>query len=294
MTLSQGQAVVAAKIAWSADGKTATLTLTSGSLATGDYTVALSGLDASTVKTGSTSFHYDSPAPAPEVTAAYVLPGVIDSGVTALAAGIDGVNQAAAENPAQSKLAKEIVITAKTADGEPVAMPGVIQSMVSSNPAVAKAGIDANHKGYVLGVKAGKATINLTFRALNGDTKQMNVPVEVKADPISVAKLEAGNTGVTVPVGTFNAFQQMKLTITDNYGTTYKSDSTRNEGQEYNFALGVLFTVSHILGDSSSSVGNVTVDPDGNVTIAGNVTSFDLKAVSPSGVEAWTAVTVEH
>lgn len=295
VTLSQGSTAVAAKTTWSADSKTATLTLSIGALATGDYTVALSGLDAALIKTGSASLRYESPTPPPAVTAAYVLPNVIDSGTTGLATGVSGyVYKATAEDPTVSKFAKEIVITAKNAAGEPVALPGVIQTMASSNPSVVKAGVDpATHKGYVLGVKAGTATVNLTFQILNGDMKQMNVPVEVRTDPISVVKLEAGNTGVTVTAGTFNAFKKMKLTITDNYGATYKNDdATYNEGQQYNFALGVLFTVSNIRGNSSSSVGSVTVDTAGNVTISGNVNSFDLKATSFGGKEAWTAVTV--
>jgi hypothetical protein len=294
LKLSQGTAVIETKAAWSADGKTATLTLSSGALAAGDYTVALSGLDAAAVKTGTASFRYDGPAATDGgltiAAGAYVLPNVIDSGLTGLATGTDGfVDKSAAEDPTVSKFAKEIAITAKAADGEPVALPGVIQSIVSSNPAVAKVGVDSNHRGYVLGVKAGTATINLTYQILNGDTRQMTVPVTVKADPIAVDKLEAGNSSVTTNTYSFDAFSAMDLKVTDNYGITYEGD----EIQSYNFALGVLFNVSNVQGDGSSDVGSVTVDSAGNVNIVGNVTSFELTAVSFGGKQATTYITVE-
>lgn len=79
----------------------------------GDYTVTLGGLDASTIKTATGSF---SVAPIDtgnvSIEDTYTLAAVIDSGLTDSATG--SITKAIAEDPTQSKFAKEIKIQVKT------------------------------------------------------------------------------------------------------------------------------------------------------------------------------------
>jgi hypothetical protein len=301
LAVTQGDTVVPTSTAWSADGTSATLTVTGTALATGDYTVTLSPMG-QTIGV-SAKFHYDSTAAndGSDYSAGdYVLGNVLDSGLTDAATGTDGfVTKSVAEDPTKSKLATELVITAKNAAGEPVGLPpGIIQSISSSNLAVVKVGVTADHKGYMLGNKAGTAVVSFTYQVNGSDTKQGSVNVTVKSDPIAVAKLEAENTSLTEPTtvtgsvykGYFDAYEAMDLKATDNYGVEYDHADI----PAYNFALGIMFTVDHIEGDASAGpTGTVLADSDGTVFISGNVTGFELTAVSASGKKVTSYVTVE-
>ncbi|MDD9270958.1 S-layer homology domain-containing protein [Paenibacillus sp. GCM10023248] len=295
LTLKNGTTAVSAKTTWSTDGLTATLAV-DAALAAGDYTVTLGGLDASTIRTATGSFTIASDNTGNvTVPDPYTLAAVIDSGLTGSATGT--ITKAIAEDPTQSKFAKEIKVKVTAANGDVVATPGIVQSVFSSNSAVAKVGLSADHHAYVIGNKAGTADITLMVKVGSGDAKQLHVTVTVTNDAISVKEFKAGETSIkkamTVSGSTytadFDAYTAMDLTLTDSFGIEYENTEIR----DYNFALGTLFTISHINGnDALGAVGTATVDSNGLVHVEGNVTSFELTAVAPSGQKAVSYVTL--
>ncbi|NQX70213.1 S-layer homology domain-containing protein [Paenibacillus alba] len=306
LVLKNGSTVVPTKATWSTDAQAVTLA-TDVALAAGDYTVTLGGLDASAIQTGTASF---SVAAAPSdsgntgntgnsgnvsVVGSYTLADVLDSGLTETATGTDGfIDKATAQDPTKSKLAKEVKIKV-TSGGEEVAVPGIIQSIFSSDPSVVKVGLDsATHRGYILGNKAGTADISVMVQVGSGNAKQLHVTVTVKSDSVAAKKIKADNTTIEQSMNgatstSFDAFSKMDLTITDNYDQTYEGAEVAN----YNFALGTAFITNKIKGDAAKGdVGSVSVDPTGKVVVTGNVTSFELTAVTSSGQTATSFVTI--
>ncbi|NOV01829.1 S-layer homology domain-containing protein [Paenibacillus planticolens] len=300
LTLKSGTATVPAATTWSADGLTATLTVDSA-LAAGDYTVTLGGLDASTVQTASGSFSVAATGTGTEtgngnvaIIGNYTLPAVIDSGLTASAAG--SITKAIAEDPTQSRFAKEIEIKLTAANGDTVATPGIVQSVFSSDSSIAKVGLSADHRAYVIGNKAGTAEVTVMVQIGNGDPKQLKVTVTVTNDAMTAKEFKANETSInkamTVDGGVYkadiNPFTDMDLALTDNFGITYKN----SEIEDYNFALGTLFITNDVVGDANAPVGTVTAGPGGQIHVVGNVTSFELTAVTPSGQQATSYVTL--
>lgn len=295
LSLNKGTAAVSVQTQWSADKKTATLTAGSA-LTAGDYTVTLGGLEASQISKATASFTLvPPPVTSGAVTIgkliysiphAYEIANVVDSGITEAATGTNGLDtRTNAEDPAVSKLAKEIKIKV-TSEGEEVAVPGIILSIGSTDPSIVKTGVSADHRGYILGLKAGTATLTLVFQTVNGDTSMLQTTVTVKDTHLAAASVKRENTSYqhTLSGSTqFDAYEAMGLTITDNYGTKYE----KGEIKKYNFALGTLFTVTAVEGG-----GSVSVSQDGTVTLTGTVTSFELNAILFNGERATTYVTV--
>ncbi|MGG1553590.1 S-layer homology domain-containing protein [Paenibacillus ferrarius] len=229
------------------------------------------------------------------IVGSYTLASVIDSGLTDNASG--AISKADAENPVISKFAKEIEIKVTTNGGDTVAIPGVVQSVFSSDPNVAKVGLSADHHAYVLGNKPGTADVSVMVQIGSGDAKQLHVTVTVTSDPVKAAALKAGETSITKAMtpaqgdytASFDAYSAMDLTITDNYGIKYEKTDAAN----YNFALGTLFIVNDIQGDAAlGAVGTVTADEHGTVNVSGNVKYFELTAVSASGQKVTSYVTM--
>ncbi|MCY9670156.1 S-layer homology domain-containing protein [Paenibacillus alginolyticus] len=296
LTLKNGSTIVPTTTEWASDGQSATLTANLA-LAAGDYTVTLGGLDASTIQTTTGSFSVIAPSTGNvSINGTYTLASVLDSGLTDAATGSNGlVSKATAEDPTLSKLAKEIEIKVTSASGDPIAIPGVVQSVHSSDPSIAKVGLTSDHHAYVLGNKPGTADISVIVQIGNGDAKQLHVTVTVKSDAITAKEIKAGQTTiektVTGSVYTFNAYTEMDLSITDNYGIKYKSADISG----YNFALGTLFITNDIKGNPAvGAVGTVEIDAAGNVNVTGNVTSFEITAVTPTGEKATSFVTLNH
>ncbi|MDQ0892191.1 hypothetical protein QFZ81_007279 [Paenibacillus sp. V4I9] len=297
LTLKNGSTVVPTTTEWASDGQSVTLTATLA-LAAGDYTVTLGGLDASTVQTTTGSFSVTAPSAGNiSINGTYTLASVLDSGLTDAATGSNGlVNKITAEDPTLSKLAKEIEIKVTSASGDPIAIPGVVQSVHSSDSSIAKVGLTSDHHAYVLGNKPGTADISVLVQIGNGEAKQLHVTVTVKNDAITAKEIKAGQTSidktvmtVTGGVYSFNAYSTMDLTITDNYGITYKTADIKG----YNFALGTLFITNDIKGNAAvGAVGTVSIDPDGTVRVTGNVTSFELTAVTSTGEKVTSYVTL--
>ncbi|UKS26338.1 S-layer homology domain-containing protein [Paenibacillus sp. HWE-109] len=302
LVLKNGTTVVPTKAVWSTDAQSVTLTADLA-LAAGDYTVTLGGLDASAIQTGTASFKV---AAAPSdsgnisIVGTYTLAAVLDSGLTAAATGSNGLaDKATAEDPTLSKFAKEIEIKVKDASGDTVAVPGIIQSIHSSDPSIVKTGLNATtHRGYVLGNKVGTADVSVLVQIGNGDAKQLHVTVTVTKDSITAKEIKAGTTTIDKTLAlvgsnyetTFDAYTAMDLSITDNYGITYKN----SEIPKYNFALGTLFITNDVKGNAADgAVGTVTVT-DGSVHVVGNVTYFELTAVTASGQKVTSYVNLKH
>lgn len=295
-TLKNGTTTVPTTTTWSTDGLTATLAA-DAALAVGDYTVTLGGLDASTIKTATGSFSV-APVDTGNVSIEdnYTLAAVIDSGLTDSATG--SITKAIAEDPTQSLFAKEIKIQVKNASGDIVAVPGIVQSAFSSNSGVAKVAVTADHHAYVLGNKAGTADVTVVVKIGNNDSKQLHVTVTVSNDAISVKKIKAEETSITkkmtVSAGVYkadiNPYTEMDLTLTDNYGIEYEN----TEIADYNFALGTTIAIRAIKGNGVDPVGTVTVSDSGIVHVEGNVVSFELSAIAPSGEQAVSYVTMER
>ncbi|OAS23614.1 S-layer homology domain-containing protein [Paenibacillus oryzisoli] len=226
----------------------------------------------------------------------YRLASVIDSGLTSSATGT--ITKTIAEDPTLSKFAKEIKIKVTSSGGEEVATPGIVQSAIAADSSIAKVGLTSDHRAYVLGNKPGTTDVSLIVQIGNGEAKQLHVTVTVENTSVSVKTLTAGETSITQPMtlgvgdsvykANFDAYTAMNLKATDNYGNTYENLDIAL----YNFALGTLFITNDVQGEAGSAVGSVSVDRDGTVHVTGNVTSFELTAVSASGVKVTSYVTL--
>ncbi|WP_028552710.1 S-layer homology domain-containing protein [Paenibacillus sp. UNC451MF] len=303
LTLSKEGSVISTNTTWSTDNNSATLTLTGDvKMTNGSYTVTLGGLDSSSVKTATGTFTAGTSSTTSNYTyftpESYELTSVIDSGLTNSATGTNGsATKADAEDPTLSKFAKEVEITVTNSSGEEVSTPGLIQTITSSNPNVVKVAVSSDHKGYILGDKVGTATISVTYTTISGDVKQISIPVNVKNEAFTAQSVEARDTSITayatvtngVYSSQFNAFEEMDLKVTDNYGTEYE----QNEIAKYNFALNTYFITEDISGDPANGpVGTVAIDKSGNVQITGNVTKFTLIFSSFNDKRAYADVTV--
>ncbi|WP_179135921.1 S-layer homology domain-containing protein [Paenibacillus sp. 32352] len=303
LTLSKDGSVVATSTAWAFSNDSATLTLTGDTkLSNGSYSVTLGGLDTASIKTATGSFTVGTITSTGKykysTASSYELSSVIDSNLTSAATGSNGsVPKAEAEDPTLSKLAKEVEITVTNESGEEVTTPGLVQTITSSNPSVVKAAVSADHKGYILGDKAGTATIHVTYATISGERNQVSIPVTVTNTAISAQTVEARTTSITayatvtngVYSSQFNGYEKMDLKVTDNFGTEYEQD----EIAYYNFALNTYFTAEDITGDPQNGpVGTVTFDKAGNVQITGNVTRFTLVSVLFNDKRAYADVTV--
>ncbi|MEW9702955.1 hypothetical protein ABRS97_27805, partial [Paenibacillus sp. SI92] len=187
---------------------------------------------------------------------------------------------------AKSLMAKEITITAKNAAGDSVELPGQITQVTSSNQSVAKVqlgtGADAG-KAFVIGNKAGTATLNVSFKTIKGEVKQATVAVTVKADAIDVSQITAEDSA-TINNGD-RPFVAADIKVTDNYGITYEKE----EVAQYNHILGLTFSASHVKNGTVeiNQYGEITATPSGTANV-----TFDLTTTAANGKSVVTAITV--
>lgn len=280
---------------WSNDHKLADLSISDTELTAGEYTIVLSGLDKPVTATLTVAGTISTDDPNVSITNPGSIANVIDSGLTSAATGLDGfITKSIAEDPTVSKFAKEIKFNVTNSAGEAVAIPGIIDMITSSDPNVLKVGRSSDNRGYVLGNKAGTATVNIVYRTNKGENKVTSVTMNVKNDVVAASQVEANTkyyqrmtVSNNVYSADFNAYSAMNLKVYDNYGIKYQKD----EVQKYNFALAVLILPQNIVGDpNNGAVGTVTVNPDGSVHVAGNVTQFDLTAYLPNNKSVTTEV----
>lgn len=300
-TLQKNAETVPVSVSWSDDKQTATLSLKDDAqLSTGTYTVSLGGFGSASV---TYSFSYDASVSTGDTGITMeglgAIANVIDSDLTEAATGENGyVTRDVAEDPTLSKFAKEVKLKVTNSSGDTVAVPGIIQSITSSDSIVARVGLSSDHKGYVLGNEAGTATISIVYKNAQGESKTATLPVTVKSDKVTAVKAEADTkvqkyATVTDGVYTsdFNAYAAMNLKAYDNYGIKYDKE----EAQGYNFALGIIFLPEHIVGDPANGpTGTVTVGSNGAVHVEGNVTQFDLTAKLTNGNSVTTEMYIRR
>lgn len=198
------------------------------------------------------------------------------------------------------KPAKQVTVSAKDLGGNTVAYPDLVKNVTVSNQNVLIPDVDggavdgtvtgATYKAYVLGNKAGTASVSVVFETADRGSQTLTTDVTVKADPIVIDSISSDGTA-SYTTGA-NANTLLNVTVKDQYGVEYnKADVLK-----YDRLLGVRYTVSDINVDkdaAGNAKGSVTVDSvSGAITISGTgVHEFVLKATAPNGKSTTTLVT---
>lgn len=198
------------------------------------------------------------------------------------AAKDSGILTDAQKVAADATVAKKVAITAKDTAGNSVKLPDDRIVSVTSSSYDAAVANTVGTTGWVLGNKAGTATINVIYKTVKGEQKQTSVDVTVKSEAVSVATLTADANKTTLATTTVAA-TLMNLKAVDNYGIEYKDAKVANF---YN-----LIGVSFVLEDASRAGISVNATT-GVVTggVAGD--TFTLKAYSANGKSVTTFVTL--
>ncbi|UKS26116.1 S-layer homology domain-containing protein [Paenibacillus sp. HWE-109] len=186
-----------------------------------------------------------------------------------------------------SQFDKKLSVIAKDSAGNKVKLPlNYVNGISSSDPSVLSVATDTAgglQDGYLIGNKAGSATVSAVVYTNKGETINLTQEVTVKDDAIAVDKLEAGNTTATYSDSVSNAYDYFtkdadhQLKVTDQYGITYKNADIA----KYNAVLGLQYTVS-----VTSGTGTVTIDAKtGAITtpVASTVNEFLITAIAPNG-----------
>ncbi|MEK8131722.1 S-layer homology domain-containing protein [Paenibacillus filicis] len=227
----------------------------------------------------------------------------LDSGQTNKFKGdSDNANYPTAKEYANG-LGRGLSVNAKDASGNDVALPPLIVAVSSQDNNVVHAvynngfkwnyetdAIEAsagdNNKARVVGNKPGSTTVTVSYKTLDGDTKESVVNVVVKNDQVKVASLKARNSKVNTSAGVQKAAALQDLLVVDNYGIEYDGDKIN----AFKNFTGVIYSVN-----SSDIEGNGTVTVDNNtgkITIGAGVTKFILRATTGT-FSASTTVTVK-
>ncbi|OAS14544.1 S-layer homology domain-containing protein [Paenibacillus oryzisoli] len=179
-----------------------------------------------------------------------------------------------------SQFDKKVTVIAKDSAGNKVILPSnYVRGISSSDPSVLAVDGDGTD-AYVLGNKAGSATVSAVVYTNKGETINLTQEVTVKADAIAVEKLVAGETSATYTglgyAYTYFTDGDDTLKVTDQYGIEYKNADIA----KYDAVLGLRYTVSVVSG-----TGNVDLDAKtGEITAVGtDVQEFLITAVSPNG-----------
>ncbi|SDO62168.1 S-layer homology domain-containing protein [Paenibacillus sp. yr247] len=187
-----------------------------------------------------------------------------------------------------SKFARKLAVKAIDKSGDAVAITGSrIISAGTSDSSVAKAVYNAGDV-YVLGNKAGKATLTVVFKKDGGSTQDQTLDLNVKADAVTAASIsaDANKTGLAGGATTVLALMP-NLKVVDNYGVEY----TDTDIAKYSAFLGVQYVVS------GAKNCTVTIDNSGAVTVTDLTTSanpkfeFSIKAITANGKSVSTLVT---
>jgi len=202
--------------------------------------------------------------------------------------------------PETSKFAKKLEVIAKTEAGEEVKLPkNFVRQISSSDPNVLLVGTDpdpANEDGYVLGNKAGTATVQAVVYTNVGNTIFLSQQVTVKADPIAVDSITVKETSYTFTNDTdvegkyaYELFKELK--VKDQYGIEYISKpaatnpnpNNDNVVANYDAVLGIRYAVEVTSGD-----GRVDIDAQTGeiVDLVGNVDEFIITVMAPNGKSA--------
>ncbi|MCD1260861.1 S-layer homology domain-containing protein [Paenibacillus athensensis] len=191
---------------------------------------------------------------------------------------IAGENVAAGD----SQFDKTLTVIAKDSAGNKVKLPyNYVRGISSSNPNVlAVANPTPDRDGFVLGNKAGTATVTAIVYKNNGETVSLSQDITVKADSITVDKLTAGKTDNNFSANGF-AYDfftdgDNKLKVTDQYGIEY----TNADIAKYDAVLGLRYTVKVVTGSGMVTINSVT----GEITnVPSSVKEFTVTAIAPNG-----------
>ncbi|WP_309123146.1 S-layer homology domain-containing protein [Paenibacillus sp.] len=210
-----------------------------------------------------------------------------------LYAAIDKLDAPIEGSVGASQFDKKIEVVAKDSAGNEVKLPeNFVKDISSSNPSVVVAGPDVGtppkQDGYVLGNKAGTATVTAIVYTNKGNTVNLTQEVTVKADQIVVEKLEADKKSKAFDAAIVNAIGYFeKIKVTDQYGIAYESNNksgsdAKSEISTYDSVLGLRYTVKVVNG-----TGAVTVDPKSGAIDVGaiptTVKEFEITATAPNG-----------
>ncbi|MGO4269904.1 hypothetical protein AB4Z22_08685, partial [Paenibacillus sp. TAF58] len=171
-----------------------------------------------------------------------------------------------------SKLGRKLEVKAKDKSGDDVKIPGDrVVSASSSDQNVAKAIFDSSNVN-VIGNKAGKATITVVYKLVDGTTQDKTLDVNVKTDAVVASTVTADAHNGDLAAGTDFTYKLLpSLKVVDNYGVEY----TTTDLVKYADFLGLQYVVTDVVG------GTVTVDPStGKTTIGAGVTEFNIKAIA--------------
>lgn len=189
--------------------------------------------------------------------------------------------------------AKGLSLTVKDSSGDTVAYPANFESVSTSNGNTVLAEL-SGRDAYVLGNKAGEATVQAVVYKANGETVSLSAKVTVKADTVTVSKLSANGskqigatttppTAVTVGDFVYNS-GYMDLKANDQYGVEYAN----GEIKDYDSLLGIRYSVSDIEG------ATVTINTKTGEILTFNQTGahyqFVVTATAPNGTTASTLI----
>jgi len=184
-------------------------------------------------------------------------------------------------DPASIKVAKKVGVKVTDASGQEVAFPNRVTEVVVSNADVAVAAVE-NGEGFVLGNKAGTASVTAYVLAADGTIKAMTKSVTVKNDPVVITKLEAKDAVEITSGATHIAdlLETIELKATDNYGITFE----KNDVYAYDDLLKVRFTISDVRADGLDNTVTINYEPNKiSLAIGSDVQEFTITAVSPNG-----------
>ncbi|WP_281883083.1 S-layer homology domain-containing protein [Paenibacillus sp. YYML68] len=176
---------------------------------------------------------------------------------------------------------KKIEVVAKDSAGNTVKLPShFIETVTASDPQVLQVATSGTD-GFVIGNKAGTATVSAVVYTNKGETVNLTQQITVKADPIVVEALTAGKTSNTYSAAKTFAYEYFtdgdtKLKVVDQYGVKYENADINTAS----FALGLIYTVN-VPGND----GNVTVNAKtGQITnVDSTVQEFVITAIAPNG-----------
>ncbi|MDQ1909627.1 S-layer homology domain-containing protein [Paenibacillus sp. GD4] len=222
--------------------------------------------------------------------------------------------------------AKQVKVRAKKSSGEEVQVPSNIVSVSSTDTQVADtAGLSADADGlrYVAGGKAGAAKLTVVYRVGGGNMQTATLDVTAKNEGPAVSGMTLQSTAKTVSASDltnggsglymWDAKLAEKIVVKDQFGDEFTAvnapgsldeEGHLNEqglvkapaqaGYNTNELLKLSFFVSDITGANPAAI---TVDAKTGLVkytgAAGDVTSFKLNVLAPSGVKASFDVTVK-
>jgi hypothetical protein len=209
--------------------------------------------------------------------------------------------------------AKQVKVRVRKS-GEEVSAPSAVVSATSSNSQVA----DVNNM-YVAGGKAGTAMISVIYTDAKKDMKTASLNVTAKNEGPVVKAISLKRSSKAIAAGQlkngvylWDARLAEKISVTDQFGGVFVAEGAPgsmneegkpsdnelvrvgNAGYNNNLFLNLTYYLTDVTG---SNKGNLIIDRDGKITLnggaaAGDVSSFTVNVLAPSGVQASFAVSV--